>query len=334
MGSHRSADFTRWLQAGVSNSGLVPTLKALTEGKSDLIQDHTPSLAAEYMLPASPSLTFPNHWTLQTGLNPSSHGIVANDFHLTPHYDGRLRKNSSFYYTDPNQSWSPKWWRGVSIWEHLETNNVKTANLMWPGPRHFQRYQKGWTLKQRHDKIVSWLDLPATDRPQFICAYAPDVDTASHNFGPDVGLAPVATALRAVDHYIQQLFLSLAERNVTDLVNVIVVSDHGMTFTSNDRLIYLDDVLGKHLFDSLVTVDGWPNAGLRFRTSDEYAEAQDRLQKEQRRWNKRGVHAFDIVSREELVERFNWTMTDLAVDRTAPLWILPSVGWESLRGRR
>lgn len=136
------------------------------------------TLSAEYMLPVSPSLTFPNHWALQTGLQPSSNGIIANDFHLLPFNDGQHRPNSSFYYTDPRRSWDAKWWKGIPIWEHLELSNLRTANLMWPGPpvterggrsSIFQKYEKGWTLSERRDQILQWLDLEGEVRPQFIC---------------------------------------------------------------------------------------------------------------------------------------------------------------------
>lgn len=163
-------------------SSLTPTLASLAANGSWMSRGERHAsnnvLAAEYMLPASPSLTFPNHWSIQTGLQPSGHGIIANDFHLAPDEHGRIRPNSSFYYTDPARSWDPKWWKGVSMWEHLERRNIATANLMWPGPpvtehgtqsTHFQRYEKGWSLQQRHDRVFEWLDLEVSQRPQFIC---------------------------------------------------------------------------------------------------------------------------------------------------------------------
>lgn len=341
-------------------SGRVPTLKSLSQGRRpvSLAQDDQPAvLTADYMLPVSPSLTFPNHWSLQTGLQPSSHGVIANDFHIAPHEDGRLRKNSSFYYTDPNRSWDAKWWKGSPIWEHLERMGIKTANLMWPGPpvtqrqvssTHFQRYEKGWTLEDRHDRIMSWLDMRTEQRPQFISgecsvrrltltashvifdlsvAYAPDVDTATHNLGPDPKLKPVASALQRVDHYIRTILEGIAKRNASSIVNVIIVSDHGMTFTSNSRLLYLDDILGPKLFSQIITQDGWPNAGMRFRSQQARQAAEHKLREESRRWKARGQSAFDVADRQELLQRWNWTMTDTVKNRVADLWMLPSVGW-------
>lgn len=115
------------------------------------------------------------HQSIQTGLQPSSHGIIANDFHAQS-LDSL--SSQTFYYTDPSRSWDPKWWKGTSVWEQLEKLEIKTANLMWPGPpitennissTYFQEYEKGWTLKNRLDKMFSWLDKDEDKRPRFLC---------------------------------------------------------------------------------------------------------------------------------------------------------------------
>lgn len=319
-------------------SGYTPNLQTLSQGRYTSLHDrNVPGvLTSEYMLPASPSLTFPNHWTLQTGLQPSSHGIIANDFHKVHGKHGYLGRNSSFYYTDPNRSWNPSWWHGSPLWEHLENKGLQTANLMWPGPpltrnnkssTYFQKYEKGWSVERRHDQIMNWLDLDTNKRPQFISAYAPDVDTATHNLGPDPGLEAVANALKKVDGYVHQLLESIAERNASSIVNVVIVSDHGMTFTSNSKLVYLDDILGDDLLNKIITQDGWPNAGLRFKNEVDEGEARRKLIAERERMEKNGRHGFEVVDRVELVERWNWTMTDLVEERVANLWVLPEVGW-------
>ncbi|PWN31772.1 Phosphodiest-domain-containing protein [Meira miltonrushii] len=318
-------------------SGHTPVLQALSQGRY-FSQDYQSVgvLTSDYMLPASPSLTFPNHWTLQTGLQPSSHGIIANDFHRIREKNGRIGKNSSFYYTDPNRSWDASWWHGSPLWEYLVNKGLQTANLMWPGPpithnnitsTYFQKYEKDWSVERRHDQIMQWLDLDTEKRPQFICAYAPDVDTATHNLGPDPQLVEVATALRRVDGYIHQILTSIAERNASSIVNVVIVSDHGMTFTSNEKLVYLDEILGRDLLGKIVTQDGWPNAGLRFRNSADEEEARRKLAAASEKMKREGRHGFDVVDRQELVKRWNWTMTDLVEKRVANLWVIPEVGW-------
>lgn len=88
--------------------------------------DPTRSQRADYLQPVFPSLTFVNHWSILTGLYPSSHGIVANDF-----YDPALDKE--FVYTEPSKSWAPEWWGGEPIWSTAVKNGLRSAVLMWPG---------------------------------------------------------------------------------------------------------------------------------------------------------------------------------------------------------
>jgi len=169
------------------SSGHLPNLLQISQGTwPKELQNPIGVLSSKAMIPVSPSLTFPNHWTLQTGLQPSSHGIVANDFHT--------QSNESFYYTDPSRSWDAEWWKGTPVWEQLETLNVTTANLMWPGPprtsnnvtsTYFQRYEKGWSLDKRLDKMVSWLDKNYDDRPRFLCG---EPSQGTPNLSPSVVL--------------------------------------------------------------------------------------------------------------------------------------------------
>jgi predicted AlkP superfamily pyrophosphatase or phosphodiesterase len=152
-------------------SGYLPNLLSLSKGEWPLtLTKAVGILTTKAMIPVSPSLTFPNHWSIQTGLQPSSHGIIANDFHTA--------SNRSFYYTDPTRSWEASFWKGVSIWEQLESLKIRSANLMWPGPpitssgienTYFQKYVKGWSLEKRLDMILSWLDKTTQERPRFIC---------------------------------------------------------------------------------------------------------------------------------------------------------------------
>jgi predicted AlkP superfamily pyrophosphatase or phosphodiesterase len=306
-----------------------------------------PALVAESMRPVSPSLTFPNHWSLLTGVSPGRHGIVANDFHRI------LRDNSSeaFFYQDPARSWNGSWWGAEPLWSVAERAGQSSAVLAWPGPpitshgerpRHFQRYVKGWSTADRLRTIERWLDMGSVDeRPSLICgelhgissplhdadaqsvAYVPDVDAAAHGAGPDPSDPSVAAALRAVDDFIAALLRSIAARNASELVDVVVVSDHGMTQTSSKRLIYLDEALGAELYGEILTRDGWPSAGLRFKSASAQTAARDRLRKLAK------ASSFQLLDAEPLAQQWNWTAPDEHVmrERVAPLWMVPDVGW-------
>lgn len=278
------------------------------------------------MQPIFPTLTFPNHWALLTGLHANSHGIVANDFTLTS-------TGEQFYYTNPANSWNSSWWLGDPIWAVAEKSGVNSAVLMWPGPphttagvepRYFQKYEPAWTLEARLGKVLEWMDVgEVEERASLICAYVPDIDQAAHKFGPDSIQA--RRAVREVDRFIGDLKQELIEkRALGGIVDIVVVSDHGMTTTSNEKLIFLDDLLGKELHSKFAHRDAWPLAGLRFRGPP--AEQQKHAQRAYDKLKKHAGEGFDVYWREDLPTRFHLASPTVE-DRLAPLFMIPKLGW-------
>ncbi|TKY85646.1 hypothetical protein EX895_005185 [Sporisorium graminicola] len=267
------------------DAGLAPSLQALGTASPR-------SRRARYMQPIFPTLTFPNHWTLLTGLFASSHGVVANDFH-------DARTGQQFYYTDPARSWEARW------------------------PRWFQRYEGGWDLEARLAQVLAWIDVERVeDRPGLVCAYVPDIDQAAHTFGPD---SPQAlAAVRNVDAFIARLHAHLEQRTLTDIVDLVIVSDHGMTSTSNTKLVYLDDLLGPSLYAKLQHRDGWPSAGLRFHGTP--AEQHTLAHHALRRLQGLERTGWTVYTRATLPARYHLRSTAVH-DRLAPLWIVPDLGW-------
>jgi predicted AlkP superfamily pyrophosphatase or phosphodiesterase len=132
------------------------------------------------------SVTFPNHWSLVTGLYPESHGIVGNEF-----IDREL--NDTFFYKDPARSWDSKWWKGEPIWVTSVLQNKRSAVLMWPGSNtkvhnemstYHIPYSSNYTTIQKADVILNWLDMPRDQRPQLMTMYVPQVDSIGHRQGP------------------------------------------------------------------------------------------------------------------------------------------------------
>ncbi|CAG8749069.1 15150_t:CDS:2, partial [Racocetra fulgida] len=162
------------------------------------------------------SVTFPNHYTIATGLYPESHGIVGNEF-----YDPDL--DDDFYYTNPNKSWDSKWWGGEPIWITAVKQGQKSGVSQWVGtssvikghiPTYHYPYIPNVTIDEKVGQIMNWLDLPLNERPTFLAAYASEVDTAGHKFGPDsVG---VNDSLKYVDNFA----LGLWEDNVFNVSKV------------------------------------------------------------------------------------------------------------------
>lgn len=154
-------------------------------------------------------------------------------------------------------------------------------------------------------------------------AYAPDVDSKTHALGPNVSNIDILSTLRAVDGFILGILKAVEARNASSMINIIVVSDHGMSATSNDRLVYLEDLLGETLYSQMQSWDGWPNVGLRFGNTSLQEQALSRL----RRKAIEGKGRYKVADREELIESWKWEMTPIVEERVAELWILPEVGW-------
>ncbi|QRV89320.1 pyrophosphatase/phosphodiesterase [Ceratobasidium sp. AG-Ba] len=226
-------------------------------------QDPTSESRTHISLPKV--LTFPNHWSMITGLYPESHGIIANYF-IDP-----ITK-SRFFYQDPAQSWNASWWGGEPMWETARKAGLLTANLMWPGPpvtrdgysaSYFIPFRSDITLLQKADQIFGWLDKPFDQRPQLVNVYEPLVDEIGHTHGPDS--PEMEDALSQVDSFVSRIRSGLDKRNLSSIVDVLFLSDHGMAPTHDRQWIYLDDILGEDGADDIEFRIGQPNAGLWFR---------------------------------------------------------------------
>ncbi|KAG9573902.1 Phosphodiest-domain-containing protein, partial [Aureobasidium melanogenum] len=281
-------------------------------------------VSPEYMSPSFPSVTFPNHFTLVTGLYPEAHGVVGNSF-----WDPELKED--FYYTDPARSMQPKWWNGEPIWVTAEEQDVRAAIHMWPGseahigiePTFVDKYQGHELLTNKVDRILGLLDLPGphdegaspdSPRPQLIAAYVPDVDRDGHLYGPNS--TEIRSTISSVDSMLGQLFSGLEQRNLTHIVNIIIVSDHGMATTSTSRLIQLDDIINMSVIER---TDGWPLYGLRPKNDSDIEPLYNQLKQEAANMN-----GFDVYLKDrDMPERYHFSQND----RIAPLWVVPWTGW-------
>lgn len=295
--------------------GLTPTLsKFIEEGVSP-----------KYMLPSFPSVTFPNHYTMATGLYPEAHGVVGNSF-----WDPKLQKE--FYYTDPKRSLQASWWGGEPLWQTAERQNVRVAVHMWPGsevrdalfePAYVDKYNGSEVLSNKIDRIMGLLDLPGPEdidanmeqpRPQLIAAYVPNVDSDGHEFGPNS--TEIRQTISDADTMLGGILKGLQVRNLTDIVNVVVVSDHGMATTDTSRLIQLEDLVDP---TEIEHIDGWPHYGLRPKNPDDL----ERLHKQivNRTQNMANVEVY--LRDKDMPERYHFSQNE----RIAPLWIIPKAGW-------
>ncbi len=231
-------------RADYLDRGTAPRLKALAD-----------SGVRATMHPSFPSVTFPNHWTLVTGLRPDHHGIVAN----TMEDAGKPGVTFTMANSDPF------WWSAAEpLWITAEKAGVRTATMFWPGsnvdfggvrPRDWWLYAKENTEAQRVDSVIDWLRRPAATRPQFVTLYFDTVDTVGHKYGPDA--RKTNDAITAVDGQIGRLVDGIAALGVR--ANYVIVADHGMAATSPDRVIRLWEVAKSKDFRA---VTGGPVAGI------------------------------------------------------------------------
>ncbi len=219
---------------------------------------------AERMIAAFPTKTFPNHYTIVTGLYPGEHGIVANSM-----WDDAL---GSFTLRDTLAQWEPRWWGGEPIWVTAERQGRRAASVSWPGSEApIGGARQSWWSRYDHDRphasivgqVLAWLALPADSAPAMITAYFHDVDDAGHTFGP--AAAETDAAIARVDSAVGALMDGVAALGLTDVVNFIIVSDHGMAATSIDRVIVLEELAD---FTDVEVVDRNPIAAIAPRPGD------------------------------------------------------------------
>ncbi|KAN0084724.1 Alkaline-phosphatase-like, core domain containing protein [Elaphomyces granulatus] len=298
-------------RADFLNRGLTPTLNSF------IAQGVSPA----YLLPSFPSVTFPNHFTLVTGLYPESHGIVGNSF-----WDPSFNEE---FVVSPSVVTQSKWWNAEPLWVTAEKQGIRTAIHMWPGseanisgvaPTFVDKYNGTEALPRKVDRVLEFLDLPGEEnkseskRPQFIAAYVPNIDSDGHKYGPNS--TEIRNTISEVDGMLANLFKGLQERNLTGIVNIIVVSDHGMATTSSHRLVQLEDLVDLYFVEH---IDGWPLRGLRPKQPEHLSILQTQLVEGAQNFS----DAIEIYSRQTMPERYHFSNNE----RIAPLWIIPKTGW-------
>ena len=213
---------------------------------------------AEALIPSFPTKTFPNLYTIVTGLHPENHGIVSNVI-VDPEFPQRFTMSSS-------TARDARWWGGEPIWVTAVRHSRRAAAMFWPGaeaaiggvrPTYWRRFDDGVSNAARVRQVLRWLDLAPDERPSFIALYFSDVDDAGHRHGPD---SPrVFEAARRVDAALGDLISGLHQRSLLDRTTLVVVSDHGMSQVESNRAIFLDDYLRLSTVD---VVEWSPNVGL------------------------------------------------------------------------
>ncbi len=228
-----SYDGFRW---DYLNRGLTPNLDKIRQN----------GVSALSLKPAFPSKTFPNHLSIITGMYPDNHGIIGNFFE-DPFKGLKYKLNDSISVRDG------RWYLGEAFWETAERNGIKTASYFWPGseinilyrhPSYFIKYDHNRSYREKINGIINWLKLPPNVRPHFITLYFHETDTYGHLYGPNS--TEVNNSIKYLDSIASFLLSELSKINMLDSINIIFVSDHGMTEISKEKSINIIKLIEKY----------------------------------------------------------------------------------------
>ncbi len=275
---------------------------------------------ATAMQPVFPSKTFPNHYSIVTGLYPAKHGIVENNIYDAG-FDAIFRLNLREEVTNP------RWWFGEPIWVTAQKQGKTAATFFYPGseaaiqgirPSKWHVYDGKVTNSERVQGILKWLDAPVAERPDFLTLYFSTVDDAGHAYGPNA--AQTAAAVAEVDQQIAALVAGLKQRNLYGKVDLMIVSDHGMAEVTSQKTIVIDQLFTtKQAALVLWTpeiVSIFPNPG---QLDAIYQQLQQGLPPQAK-----------VYKKAELPARWHYQGSD----RIAPLIVVPDAGWRLMQHHR
>lgn len=212
----------------------------------NLIRLRSQGVAAAYMRPSFPSLTFPNHYTIVTGLYPAHHGLADNSFYDEDRHEGYGMSNKKAVADS-------SWYAGIPLWVLAEQQQMISASFYWVAsesairgtrPTYYYIYNEKISIDARIQAVKNWLQLPAEKRPHLITFYFPEVDHAEHLYGPDSKEA--ADAVHFVDESVGKMAAMTDSLGLP--VNFIFVADHGMTKVDNKNTLSLPSAIDSSKF--------------------------------------------------------------------------------------
>jgi len=216
----------------------VPNLKALAKR----------GIRSQGLVPSFPSKTFPNHYTLVTGLYPDHHGIISNTIR-----DSIIGERFTMSSDTAKDS---RWWGGEPLWVTAIRQGRRASSMFWPGsevqiggvrPTDWKPFDDNFPNKDRVAQVLKWLSLPEAERPSFITLYFSDVDTAGHTYGPDAW--ETIAAAEGLDEQLGGLVAGIERLGLTGRTTVIATADHGMSQQALNRKIFIDDYVDQATVD-------------------------------------------------------------------------------------
>jgi predicted AlkP superfamily pyrophosphatase or phosphodiesterase len=219
---------------------------------------------AAALIPSFPSKTFPNHYTIATGMYPDKHGILANSFYS-------YAKGLNYSIRNRERVEDGSFYGGSPIWVQADKAAMVSASYFFVGseadimgirPTYYHRFDGKIKNDARVAEVLKWLALPEKERPHMITMYFSDMDDVGHRFGPNNDEV-LKKALLELDRSLGDLFKGVAATGLP--INMIIVSDHGMAAQTTDKLIPIEAIKNDSLFtaiDNGAIVNIHPNKGV------------------------------------------------------------------------
>lgn len=285
----------------------------------NLLRLRSGGVQAESMIPAYPSVTYPNHYTVVTGMYPSHHGIVYNQF-----YD---RKRKESYLTGNRKTVEDgSWYGGIPLWVLAEQHGMLSASYFYVGTEaaiqgmystYWYRYNSKADIHQGINAVVNWLRLPEESRPHFISFYMGEVDHEGHTYGPDS--KQTEEAVLYVDRVIGEMTDSVSKLGLP--VNFIFLADHGMANVDTVTKINIASMIDTSKF---IIRDGSTAMHLYAKNRADIKPAYDVL--------KQKAKGFMVYLREDIPAKWHYDKKEDRFDRIGDIFITPDypkvlTGW-------
>ncbi|MGU3375330.1 alkaline phosphatase family protein [Chryseobacterium sp. M5A1_1a] len=279
----------------------------------NLLKLSNSGVRAEAMIPSFPSITFPNHWSLITGLYPSHHGLIDNFF-----YD--YKRKEAYAMSNKKNAEDGSWYGGTPLWGLAEKQGMVSASLMWVGsasdaggmrPSYYYPYHEKFTPSEKVEKVVNWLKLPEDKRPHFISLYFPEVDGSGHHYGPDS--KETETAVHLIDQAIGNLVQQVNDLGLKN-VNFIFVSDHGMIKVDGGTPLEIPALLlDKNRFD-------FYNSQTLLRV---YVKNQDEVKSVYKELKKNKTDDYEVFLDKKLPKYLHFATRDDQYNRIGQILLIP-----------
>lgn len=299
-----SFDGFRW---DYTDRGITPNLKFIKEN----------GVSALTLQPCYPTKTFPNHIAIITGMYPQNHGIIGNTF-----YDPISKE--TYRLSDTAIVKKSKWYKGELLWETAKRQGVKTASYFWPSaemnlryrqPDYFMPYEHTRPYLTRVEGVINWLKLPYAERPHLIFMYFDAADSYGHDFGTES--TELNNAIMMLDSLVGKLFTKLDEINMRDSLNVIILSDHGMTDISPTRQINVDEIL---IDEEFASVDKGPFMYI-------YSDSKN-LESIYKKLKTKENH-YRVFRREEIPDYLHFKYNPMISE----IYLMADLGWSLVRSK-